>query len=150
MKIYLSIYISSLLSGKLDLYMDTQCVLRRSRRWALCGQLWKDVHGYQQKSAASRWRRLFSVMNGTYLDLFTLFSAHQVPNECCVQGCKPPQRDLMALMILNRVPKIFPFLQCRLSTTPSLLAAPQEFNPSNQLHMSWKAAGKLWNLLLPL
>lgn len=66
-----------------------------------------------------------------------------------------PQRDLVALMILNLVLKIFPFLLLLvllLSTSPPhlLLVSPQELNPSNQHHMSWKAAGKLWNLLLPL
>lgn len=67
-----------------------------------------------------------------------------------------PQRDLMALMILSTVLKIFPsfffFFLFFLPPPPPLLlrVAPPEPNPSNQHHMSWKAAGKLWNPLLPL
>lgn len=59
-----------------------------------------------------------------------------------------PQRDLMAQMILNSVLKILLLLLLP-PTSPLLLVAPYKPNPSNQHHMSWKAAGKLWNLLLP-
>lgn len=158
--------------------MHSRCAFfKKCLRW-VTGALWVVLEWTECESGAvnfysiignntkKQMEDIFSVTGGTpqtihhWFSIFSLFEAKACPKWKLCARLQATFRELKTPLIYPRETlwhwwfwieswKYFLFLLLP-ATSPLLLVVPQELNPSNQHHMSLKAAGKLWNLLLPL